>query len=453
MVKSSSWIEEIIALIKLSFPIIVTQLGQIAILTTDIIMLGAYSKETLAGVSLGMSIYISLSMLGTGPPTIISTLITHSIGRNRANYLQPRLIVRMSLWIVLAMSIPLIFLCYKSELFFIFLCEPRDISYNAGLFTKTISLGLPFALGFQALRSYCVALEKPIFALISTFLTIFINIILDYALIFGHFGLPEMGIVGAGLASAFSIIFSFSFLLIFIRIIPSLWLVKPFKDFFIFDRVQFLTILKLGMPIGFTNLFEVTFFSCSALIAGHFGSSTIAANQIVLNIATITFMIPYGIGLASSVRIGLAVGAFDYRQIKLTAIMSYVLSISIMSFIAMLLWVFSDFVVNIYIGKDIVDRMSIIHYSIQFVQIAAIFQLFDAIQVIAIQGLRGLKDTKIPMFIAGASYWFVGFPLSLFLSFYLSFHGLGIWLSFCICLFLSALLLSIRFFKIVNRLT
>jgi len=266
----------------------------------------------------------------------------------------------------------------------------------------------------------------------------------DYALIFGHFGFPRLGMFGAGLASASSNIFSFAAMLSVCLGVPAL------KRYRILHRLwhphwsSFVELFRLGLPIGITMVFEVALFNGAALAMGTFGLASLAAHQIAITIPSLTFMIPLGIGLAATVRVGLAAGAGDRKAARRAGFTAIGTAATFMCVTAVLLLLWPRQIATLWL-PDIPANADVLALAVSFLHVAAAFQLVDGVQVAASMSLRGLKDARGPMWLAGASYWLAGAPMGLLLAFRYGMHGFGIWLGLAFGLLVAAASLTTRF--------
>jgi len=450
-----AWLLEGRELLRLAVPMAATQLAQMAILATDTVMLGHYSKEALAGGALGNVIYFMIWLLGSGMPMAVSPVIAHVQGRHGASAKprdrrEVRIAVRMGLWSVVLSSLPLLsFLIFTHPLLLFFRQEP-GLAADAATFVSGLAFGLPFALGFQVLRSFSTALSRAVPPMVVMVLAILWNAGFDYALIFGHFGFPEMGLYGAGIASASSNIFSFVAMLAICLGAPAL------KRYRILHRLQhadwkcFAELFRLGLPIGITMLFEVALFNGAALVIGTFGLASLAAHQIAITIPSLTFMVPLGIGQAATVRVGLAAGAGDGIAARRAGFTAIAMAVVFMSGTAVLLLLWPRQIATLWL-PDIPANADVLAFAVSFLHIAAAFQLVDGIQVTASLSLRGLKDARGPMWLAGASYWLAGAPVGLALAFWGHLQGFGIWLGLAFGLLVAAITLTTRFAILSKR--
>ena len=441
---TAALIVELRALMKLAGPLVVTQLAQMAIMTTDVVMLGRLGKEALAGAALGNTVFFFTWLIGLGPTVAISPMIAHILGASPNDRAGIRAVARMGLWSVLLLSLPLaLLLLFAKDLLLICAQQPA-LAVAAGRFVLPLCLGLPFSLGYQVLRSYSTALGKPNAPLYVMAVTIAFNAIGDYGLIFGHFGLPRLELIGAGTASACSFTFSFLAMVVVVYAMPALRKYRIFRRFPRPHWSKFAELFRLGMPIGLTMIFEASLFNCATLLMGTFGTASVAAHQIALNVASITFMVPLGIAMAATVRVGLAAGAGDTMGVRRAGTSALVVSVAFMSLCAVTIALFRFQIAGLYFAH-VAANADAIALTAVFLQVAAAFQVFDGTQVTAALSLRGLKDAHMPMWIAGGCYWLVGFPTCYGLGVRLGWHGLGVWIGLAFALFVAAISMCWRF--------
>ena len=444
---AAAWIAEGRELMKLAWPLVVTQLAQMAIMTTDVLMLGRLSKEALAGAALGNTVFFFTWLIGLGPCAAISPMIAHILGARPNDRAGVRAVTRMGLWSVVLLSVPLVTFLLFTKQVLLALGQQPALAEAAGSFMAPLSLGIPFSLGYQVLRNYATALGKPNAALWVMAVTLIFNALGDYMLIFGHFGMPRLGLVGSGTASACSYAFCFLAMVAIVMAHPVLRKYRIFRRFVRPHWDKFTELFTLGMPIGLTMIFEATLFNCATLLMGTFGTVSVAAHQIALNFASITFMVPLGVAMAATVRVGLAAGAGDRVATRRAGAVAIVTSASFMSVCAMLIGVFSWQIAELYLPANAANADAVA-LAVVFLHVAAAFQIFDGIQVTAALSLRGLKDAQMPMWIAGASYWLAGFPVCIGLGVMLGMHGLGVWIGLAFALFVAATCMCWRFYHL-----
>lgn len=447
----ATWRSEARALIALAWPLVATQLAQMAVLTTDVLMLGRFSKEALAASAVGLTLFNFVFMFGLGMAAATAPLIAHILGRNPRDVAPVRAAVRMALWCVLIFAVPssLIFLFARDLL--IFFGQAPQLAEAAGQFILPLCVGLPCSLAYQVLRNYATALRRPRAALIVMVMTIIFNIIGDYILIFGHFGMPRLGLIGSGIASATSYAFSFLAMIVVVQATPTLRHYRIWRRFFRPNWHTFTETLRLGVPTGLTSLFEGALFMGSTLVMGTIGTIAVAAHQIALNFASITFMVPLGIGMAASVRVGLAAGAGSMAGARRAGFTALTLSFCFMGICALMLALFSHQIIGLYIATDDPTNADTVKLASSLLLVAAAFQLFDGTQVTSAFNLRGLKDAHKPMWIAGACYWLIGFPACIIFSRTLEMGGIGVWLGLALSLFCAAIMMTGRFYRLSRQ--
>jgi MATE family multidrug resistance protein len=398
----------------------------------------------LAGAALGNTVFFFAWLFGLGPTAAISPMIAHILGANPNDRAGVRAVARMGLWTVLLLSLPLAtFLLFTREVLLLFAQQPA-LAAAAGRFVMPLCLGLPCSLGYQVLRNYATALGKPNAPLWVMAVTIAFNAFGDYALIFGHFGMPRLELFGSGTASACSYAFSFLAMTGVVFVTPALRKYRIFRRFARPDWGKFAELFRLGMPIGLTMIFEASLFNTATLLMGTFGTASVAAHQIALNVASITFMVPLGVAMAATVRVGLAAGGGDSAGVRRAGISAVAVSAAFMSVCAVAIALSRHQIAGLYFA-NVASNADAMEFTAVFLQVAAAFQIFDGIQVTAALSLRGLKDAHMPMWIAGGCYWLIGFPVCFGLGVGLGWQGLGVWIGLAFALFVAAISMCWRF--------
>jgi multidrug resistance protein, MATE family len=440
-----SWPGETRALLGLAGPIVLTNLGQVAIQTTDVIMIGWLGADALAASVLGVNVMFVLLLFAIGVVIATAPMIAQDLGRKRFAVREPRRTVRQGFWVALALGIPAsLVLWYIAPLLRLLGQDPVLVA-AAEPYVHAAMWGFVPALWFVGLRNFISALERPRAAMVIMFLGVVFNALADYGLIFGEFGLPALGLRGAGIATAATNVFLCAGLLAYVLID------RRFRRYALLGRLwrpdwpRFLEILRIGMPIGVTLIFEVGLFAAAGLLMGLIGVAQLAAHQIALQCAAVTFMVPLGLAQAATVRVGLAAGRSDATGIWRAGILALVLGAGFMSVMAILMWTLPDAIVGIFLDARDPANLPVIRYGALFLAIAALFQIFDGAQVIGAGALRGLKDTRWPMIFALFGYWIVGMSTSVGLAFGLEMGGIGIWVGLATGLAVAAVLMVSRF--------
>jgi multidrug resistance protein, MATE family len=439
--------QEITAMLRLAWPIVLTNMAQTAMTATDIMMLGWHGADSLAAGALGVNLYYAFMISGLGVVSAVAPMLAKEIGENRFAVRELRRTVRQGLWIAAMLALPLwIILSNATGLLLGIGQEPR-LATLAGDYVFLLQWGLLPFYGYIVLRSFISALERPGWALIIGVLAVGFNALANYGLIFGNFGLPEMGIKGSGLATSLSSLFMFAGLALVLLFDRKFRRYRLFGRFWRSDWPRFWQVWKLGIPIGAILLFEVVFFTGAALVMGLIDQPSIAAYQIAIQIASIAFMVPLGMGQAATVRVGIAYGAGDPNGIRLAGNVAFWLVICFMSMTAAMMFAVPQALASVFIDASKPGGAEVMALSVSFLGFAAMFQLFDGAQGVTLGMLRGLQDTKVPMLFAGFGYWLIGMPLGIWLAFWQGWRGAGIWVGLTTGLAIVSVLVIIRWLR------
>jgi len=303
------WRGEMRALLALGIPMALTQLAQFFVYTIDVIMIGKLSPEDLAAASLGTVIYFALWMLGSGPVMAVSPLVSQALGAKQNDYQDARRSVRMALWVIFLMfPVGFIILWFTEPIMLAFGQDPL-LSKKAGDYVLALSFGWPFALAIMALRNFLAALGKTKIPLLLVLTTTGFNTLFNYLLIFGSFGFPKWGLVGAGVASSISYMLSFGLFVAYIKLDREARKFEVFTRLWKSDWPRFREVVSLGWPMSITTFFEGMLFNATVLLIGRIGTLEVAAYQVAINVIALAFMLPWGLSMAGAVRVGLAAGA------------------------------------------------------------------------------------------------------------------------------------------------
>jgi MATE family multidrug resistance protein len=445
------WMSEARALLVLAGPMVVTQLAQVALITTDIIMLGRFSKAALASATIANALYYMVWLFGFGPASAVAPVIAHIRGEKPRDRAGVRVAVRMGLLAVLLVSVPLVGLLTLTEPVLRLLGQDPALTPGAGVFALALAVGLPFSLIFQVLRNFAAALGRPNAAMWVMGAAVGFNVLADWSLIFGHLGLPALGLLGAGIATSTSQIFSVVGMAVVIRLTPDLAAVRIGRRLFHLARARLAEILRLGLPIAFTMMFEAMLFNAATLAQGAFGIDSVAAHQIALNSASISFMVPLGIGMAATVRVGLSAGARDLAAARRSGLVAMIMGVGFIAFCGVAMALAGRQIASFYFGGQAAQNQPVIALAALFLTVAAAFQVADALQVVGSMSLRGLKDTRVPMILAGGAYWLAGAPMGVALAFGLHMQGVGLWIGLAFGLAVAALFMCGRFLWLTRR--
>jgi len=436
------------AIMSLGLPLIGGHLAQFSIGLTDTVMMGWYSVEGLAAVTLASTFLFVLFIFGSGFAQAVMPLVASQYAEN--DDLQMRRTTRMGLWMSFVFAIAVMPMFYFSGGILLVLGQEPELAADAQAYLRIAGWGVIPALGVMVLKSYLAALERTQVVLWVTLIAMVVNGFSNYALIFGNWGAPELGLRGSAIASLGVQILSLLVIAGYVlralpqqQIFARLW--KP-------DWEAFFLVGRLGVPIGFTILAEVGLVATSTLMMGWLGTIQLAAHGVALQLASLTFMIHLGLSNAATVRAGNALGRKDpdhlMRGAKLVIVMSILVALlTIVVFVSV-----PEPLISVFLDKDEPDRAEIMKIGALLLLMAGIFQLVDAAQVMALGLLRGLRDTKVPMSFAVFSYWVIGVPCSYLLGFVFQFEGAGVWGGLVIGLAVAAILMTERFFRLGPKL-
>jgi len=429
------------ALIRIGLPLVGSHLAQVAIQTTDTVMLGWYHVEALAAASLAGPVFFVIFLLGSGFALAVMPMVASAAGTGDDRHV--RRVTRMGLWLSILYGLvvtPLLF--FGTELFTA-MGQTPELSSDAGLYISILGLGMTPALMVMVMKSYFSALELTRAILVVTLASAGLNAILDYAMIFGNWGLPEMGLRGAGYASVIGQLFGVVLLAGYATIRTPQY--ELFKNFQRPDWEAFGQVFRLGWPIGGQLLAEVGLFAFSSVMMGWVGVVPLAAHGIALQIASITFMVHLGLSQAATVRGGRAWGQRDRATLRAAAVSGVMLSLAAAVAIILLFLGAPDLLIGLFVDPADPARPEILTLGAIFLAVAALFQFFDSAQVMGAGLLRGVHDTHVPMILAGVAYWAIGLPVAYWLGFPAGMGGVGIWLGLTVGLAVAAATMQYRF--------
>lgn len=442
-VAGALWVSDIRPTLALGLPIAGAQLAQMAINTTDVVMVGWLGATELAAMVLAFNFYILPWLFGMGVLQAVVPLAAKARGQGQPREL--RRAVRMGFWIVALYALPVWVLLWHTQSILLALGQDAEVSRLAGEYIQVMMFALLPSLMTMAIRNFVTVMEKTQVVLWATISGALVNAALNYVLIFGHFGAPKLGLIGAATASLATSIVTFTLLVLYVVRQKKLRRYSIFGRIWRADWPAFYGIVKLGWPIGLTLLFEVGLFSGSSVLMGWFGTIPLAAHGIALQISSITFMVPLGIGQAGMIRVGIAAGENNDAAVGRAGWTALAIALAFMGGMAILMWSAPRTLISLFLDTANPQSAELLAIGASFLVIAAIFQLFDGAQVVAASLLRGLSDTKIPMMIAVVGYWLVGTTLSYALGFLFGFGGLGIWWGLAAGLAFVAVLAVARF--------
>ena len=437
------------SLFLLSLPLIGGHIAQILIGVGDTLIVGRYSTEALAALVLGTTIFFIIFILGAGFSFAAMALVSNA--NTGDDNTKIRRITRMALWLSLAFGLLVSPIFVFSERLLLFLGQEFNLSALASDYLIFSGIAIFPALSASVMRCYLAGMEYVKVTFYISIVAILLNLLVNYLLVFGMFGLPELGIVGAGIATVFVNLFMFISFVIYAKIkLPQHNL---FVRFWRPDRGVIGLVLKMGSAIGITSLAEAGLFSASSMMMGWVGQLELAAHGIALQLASITFMLHLGLSDAATIKVSSAFGKKDKIEIVIECWAAIVISLGL-SFLAILIFLgFPKFLISAFLNSEELNANLLVELGISLLALAALFQLVDGGQALAIHLLRGLHDTTIPMYLAVISYWIIGLPSGYILTFHYNFNAQGIWLGLVIGLGFACLFLFLRLIKNLRSLS
>jgi len=433
---------------RLALPMALTQLSQIAMMTTDLAFIGRLGGEAVAAAALAGTVYFVSFTFGMGLTSAVAPLAAQAFGAD-----DPRMVrrsLRMGLWAALLLSLPIMMFPLRGEQILLLLGQAPQTARLAQHYLFGLAWGVAPALWFLAIRSFMGAVNRPQPVLWITLAAIPVNALLVYLLMYGKLGLPRLELFGAGLATTLVNCATF---------IAALWFStrrRPFSDYHVLARLWRIDwslmhqLFVIGLPISLAFLMEYGMFSAAALLMGLIGTTALAAHQIALQVTAILFMIPFGISMAATVRVGHAAGRNDAAGVRRAGLVAMLLGIAIAAILTFAVVATRFAIAEFFLGGTVENAAATIELAAMLLLVGASFFVTDAIQSIAVGSLRGLKDTRVPLLFAGIGYWLVGFCLSWLLAFHTGLGAIGVWVGLSIGTAVYATLLVVRFRRLTH---
>jgi MATE family multidrug resistance protein len=442
---AGGWIaREVAATFALSAPLIVANIASSAMTTTDLVMLGRLSPQALAAGALGYNLYFPPLVFGLGVMSAASPIVARMVGANPGDIKGPRRAAHQAFLSAIALALPVWAVLWNAKAILTAFGESPELSALAGTYLHGLEWALAPNFLFFALRSVFASLDRPGPTLLAGVLAVVVNGLGNWALIFGHLGLPAWGVYGSGIATFFSQCFMTLVLVGYAFIDPHLARYRLFAGAWRLNGPAFSELWRLGAPIGATIIFEVSIFSASVLLMGLIGATSLEAHAAVFQIAAFAFMVPLGIGQAATVRVGYAFGARDPVGASRAGWVAFGLVIALMVLSAATMLTVPGLLISGFIDVASPANAETVALARQFLRIVALFQLFDGAQAVSSGMLRGLHDARTPMLLALAGYWGVGLPVGAALAFLTPLAGVGLWIGLACGLALVSIMLIAR---------
>lgn len=436
----AGWRAELGALTRIAGPLVGANLLQMAVYASDVIFVARLGTEALAASTLAVYLYSVILFALSGLASAAAPLIAAELGRRRHAVREVRRSFRMALWLAVASALLFTIPLSQAETILHWMGQDPHASAQAGHFMRILLLAMVPAVAGGVMRITVAALGRPGWAMVVAIIGLATNVLGNWALIYGHLGLPALGLYGSATAS---VVTTWMMIAVYAAI---LLLDQKMRRYRLFGRwwrpewPRAWQLVKLGVPIAVTMTLEGAIFSGAAFLMGLIGVTEVAAHAVALQIAAIAFQVPFGISQAATIRVGLAYGAVDPAWIGLAGRVALALGIGFMGVTAIALWTVPRLFVHIYLADD-ADNARTIALAVQYLAVAAAFQLFDGAQVVGAGVLRGLQDTRVPMIIAAIGYWVAGFGTAILLGFTFGLAGVGIWIGLAAGLAVVAVLL------------
>jgi MATE family multidrug resistance protein len=441
---------ELTETLKLAVPIALTQLGQIAMMTIDLALIGRLGDGAVAAAALANTVYFIGITFGMGLMSAVSPLAAQAFGARN-----PRLVrrsLRVGLWAALLISIPIMVFPLFGERILLTLGQAPETARLAQQNLFGLAWGIAPSLWFLAIRNFMGAVNRPEPGLWITLVAIPANALLVYLLIFGGIGLPRLELFGAGLATT---IVNFGMFL------AALWFAtrrRPFRKYQMLGRIWRIDwilmrqLIVIGAPISVAFLMEYGLFAAAALLMGLISTAALAAHQIALQVTAALFMVPFGIGIAATVRVGHAVGRNDAPAVRRAGFVAVLLGIVLGSVMTLAVLLGRFAIGRFFFGETSQGAGAVIELTAMLLTVGATFFVLDGIQTIAAGALRGMSDTRIPLLFAAISYWLIGFPSAYGLAFWTQLGAIGVWIGLSCGTAVYAALLLLRFRRLASRL-
>lgn len=443
---------ELKASIKLGSPLILTNLAQVALLTTNLIFIGRLGKTELAAGSLAASLYHAFMIFSLGLVSATIPMLATSLGKSRNNFAEIQKIIRHGFLTAFIICLPFLVVLWNADKLLLTLGQNPDTVEIAIDYIHIMMWSLLPYLGYIVLRSLLAALEKPMWTLLVAFGGFFINAFLGWLFIFGNWGMPALGIAGAGVAITLTNILMFGSMLLLIHKHSSFNKYQIFNNFWQWSPAYLAEMWKLGLPIAVTFTLETLVFYAAVIMMGLIGDTSLAAHAIAMQISSVSYMIPLGFGQVATIRVGLAMGRAQPKDAVQAGWVSYGLGVGFMAIAAGVMLFNPEVLIAFFIDANAPENRAVIITSVQFLFFAALFQLADGAQAVAAGMLRGFYDTRTPMVLALIGYWLLGVPIGAFLAFGVGMEGVGIWIGFVTGLSVVAVLLTLRWWRHTQRL-
>lgn len=441
---SDGWRDEIRATFKLAWPLALANLLQMLVHAVDVVFVARLGERELAASALGIALFGLLMWAFSGLTGMVAALIAEELGRRRHAVREVRRSVRMGLWLAVITGIIGMAICVFGEEIMLATGQEPELARRAGDFLRIILWAMIPMIASSVLRNFVSALGRPVFATAITGVALVASLLGNYAFVFGNLGAPALGLEGSALASVLTAIVQLASYVVAIIWDRRLRRYRIFGNWWRPEWERLRELVRLGSPVMIIILAEAGLFSGAALLMGNIGASELAGHTVALQIAALAFQIPFGVGQAATIRVGYHYGARDREAMGRAGWVGIAMGGGFMCMTAALMIFAPVLLLRIYVDPLAPENAAMVGFAVQYMVVAAAFQLFDGVQAVAAGALRGLQDTRVPMLIAVFSYWVPGLGTSLWLGFRTPLEGTGVWIGLATGLVFSAVLLTWR---------
>ena len=439
-----AWWREFGDIARLSGPIALTNLAQLAMGTTDVLMMGWVGAETLAAGALGFNLYLVAMIFGIGLMNAAAPMIARDLGRGGDAIDDVRRTVRQGYVSATCVALPSWCGLWWTEPTLRLLGQDAALASQAAIYVHVLMWSmLPF-LCYLVLRAFVSALERPMVTLLIGIAGVLFNALGNWCFMLGHCGLKAMGIAGSGLATTLTNILMFTAMAVLVTRDAQFRRYRLLTNLLELDWERFHAFWRLGLPLAATMSFEVTIFNAAVFLMGLIGPTSLAAHAIAIQIAAMSFMVPLGIGQAATVRVGLAFGAGDRDGIRRAGWCAFALATAFMACMSLTMVAAPHRLIGLFLDTTNPDNTPVVQLAVSFLALAALFQIADGAQAVGAGMLRGLHDGRVPMLYALLGYWGIGLPLGTLLAFRWDLGGKGIWIGLATGLIVVATLMMRR---------
>ena len=440
--------------LRLATPVILGMLGHTLVSFVDNIMVGQLGTAELAAVSLGNSFMFIAMSLGIGFSTAITPLVAEADGEG--NFVKGKSSFKHGLFLCMVLGIALVAAVFLAKPLMYAMKQPTQVVDLAMPYLSWVAVSLFPLVIFQAFKQLSDGLSLTRYPMYATFLANVINVVLNYMFIFGKFGAPALGVVGAAVGTLVSRVVMIIYLWFLLYSKQKSKAFVTHIKLFALSKKMLSKVFKLGVPSALQMFFEVAIFTAAIWLSGMLGKNPQAANQIALNLSSMTFMVAMGFGVTAMIRVGNQKGLKRFDELRRIAFSIFLLSIILAVIFAVLFFTFHQSLPNLYLNFDnpteVFDNLEVAASAATLLLIAAVFQISDTLQVVTLGALRGMQDVKLPTLITFIAYWVVGFPVIYYLGLHTTYGSSGIWFGLLAGLTVSGVLLFWRFHVLSNEL-